>query len=54
MFSQYKYRIAIGCIHCNHIWYILTNDEEVSEEIRLQWAKDVILEHLDIHDKENK
>ncbi len=51
MFSQYNIKLGIGCVHCNHVWYIVSNDEEIFQETQLQWAKDVILEHYKIHEE---
>jgi len=53
VFSQYKYRLGVGCIVCKHVWFLLSNDEKVSEEIQLRWAKDVLLEHYDIREEKN-
>ena len=52
MFSQYNIKLGIGCVHCNHVWYIITNDEKISQEIQLQWAKDMLSEHYYLHKEE--
>lgn len=49
MFPQYKHRLGIGCALCKHVWFILTDDDEVSEDLQLEWVKDVLLEHREIH-----
>lgn len=54
MFPNYKYKLGIGCAICKHVWFILTNDEKVSEELQLQWVEDILLEHYKIHEENNE
>lgn len=52
MFANYKHKLGIGCILCKHMWYILTNDDEISEDFQKQWARDIVKEHNTIHEEE--
>lgn len=52
MFPYYKHKFGVGCIVCKHIWFLLTNDDEISEELEVRWAKSVLYEHDKIHEEE--
>ncbi len=52
MFPHHKHKLGIGCIICKHLWFIFTNDDTISDEIQVQWIKDIMLEHDNIHEEE--
>ncbi len=49
MFPHHKHKLGVGCAVCNHIWFILTNDDEIDERIQIQWAQGIVAEHDAIH-----
>ncbi len=51
MFANYKHKLGVGCVICKHVWFILTNDDIISDEIQVYWVKDVMLEHDAIHEE---
>jgi len=49
MFPNYNHKFGVGCATCKHVWFLLTNDDKVSKELQVQWVKELLLDHYNIH-----
>ncbi len=52
MFNNYLHKLGVGCMSCNHIWLLLSNDKIMPERLQVKWAQEVLKEHEDIHAKD--
>ncbi len=51
MLANYKHKLGIGCALCKHVWFILTNDDDIPNDIQVKWVKDLLMEHYNVHRK---